>query len=74
MSLWGADVLDEQDNLIGMVGQSGQVYFRAEQPQGRLILKWGELENQQCRLNYQLDDEQLKQPLIKQRAQCEMVF
>ncbi|ENU92834.1 hypothetical protein F971_01821 [Acinetobacter vivianii] len=70
----GADVLDEQDNLIGMVGQSGQVYFRAEQPQGRLILKWGALENQQCRLNYQLDDEQLKQPLIKQRAQCEMVF
>ncbi|USA47467.1 fimbrial biogenesis outer membrane usher protein [Acinetobacter sp. C26M] len=69
----GADVLDEESNIIGMVGQAGQVYFRAEKQQGALTLKWGNQDDQSCKLTYRIDDEQLNQPLIKQNAQCEKV-
>ncbi|MCY6410565.1 fimbria/pilus outer membrane usher protein [Acinetobacter sp. VNH17] len=66
----GADVLKDTGEVIGMVGQNGQVYVRVEQQQGQLTLRWGTDAGQSCQLPYQLDAQQLGQPLIKLQATC----
>lgn len=66
----GADVLTDTGEVIGMVGQNGQVYVRVEQQQGQLTLRWGNDAGQSCKLPYQLDTQQLGQPLIKLQATC----
>lgn len=49
----GADVYDEQDNLIGMVGQASQIYARIGKKSGYLIVKWANDSNV-CKIDYQL--------------------
>lgn len=51
----GADVLDANGKVIGMVGQAGMIYARLAEQSGVLQVKWGEGTNNQCRLNYQTD-------------------
>lgn len=68
----GADVRDATGDVIGMVGQAGQVYVRVEQLQGTLSLNWGDDAGQSCTLPYYIDTAQLAQPLIKLQAQCVM--
>ncbi|HCR1547987.1 TPA: fimbrial biogenesis outer membrane usher protein [Pseudomonas aeruginosa] len=51
----GADVLDSQGVTIGMVGQGGQVYARAEGDKGRLRVQWSERPGDACLLSYDLD-------------------
>ncbi len=65
-------MVDEQGNIIGMVGQSGQLYVRAENRQGRLKVQWGEQNDQQCYVAYYIDDEAIKQPLIRFEQTCQM--
>lgn len=66
----GADVIDEIGALMGMVGQNGQVFIRTENQKGQLIVRWGQLANEQCTINYQLDKNQLTQPLINIKSVC----
>ncbi|WP_130803872.1 fimbria/pilus outer membrane usher protein [Acinetobacter ihumii] len=68
----GSEVLDEQGNVIGMVGQSGQMYVRAEQRQGALIVRWGEQNDQHCRVQYHIDDQAIQQTLIRFEQSCQM--
>ncbi|MFU8927986.1 fimbria/pilus outer membrane usher protein [Acinetobacter puyangensis] len=68
----GAEVRNADGAVIGMVGQSGQVYVRVEQQKGTLLLNWGDETAQSCLLPYQIDNQQLTQPLIKLSAQCKM--
>ncbi|WP_134634806.1 MULTISPECIES: FimD/PapC C-terminal domain-containing protein, partial [Pseudomonas] len=51
----GANVLDSQGVNIGMVGQGGQVYARAEGDKGRLRVQWSERPGDACLLDYDLD-------------------
>ncbi|MDN5624110.1 MAG: fimbrial biogenesis outer membrane usher protein [Acinetobacter sp.] len=66
----GADVIDSQNNVIGMVGQSGQMYVRTPAKQGVLTVKWGEESDQKCDVHYQLNDELLKQTIIRLEETC----
>ncbi|MFP6820169.1 fimbria/pilus outer membrane usher protein, partial [Acinetobacter sp.] len=66
----GADVIDSQNNVIGMVGQSGQMYVRTSAKQGVLTVKWGEESDQKCDVHYQLNDELLKQTIIRLEETC----
>ncbi|MFW1945091.1 fimbria/pilus outer membrane usher protein [Acinetobacter guillouiae] len=66
----GADVIDSQNNVIGMVGQSGQMYVRIPAKQGVLTVKWGEESDQKCDVHYQLNDELLKQTIIRLEETC----
>lgn len=50
----GADVVDEQGNSLGMVGQGGQVYARVNADEGRLRLRWGSAPDQRCELPYDI--------------------
>ncbi|MGA4470211.1 fimbria/pilus outer membrane usher protein [Enterobacter hormaechei] len=49
----GAAVYDEYDNSIGMMGQASQLYFRASDEKGILRIKWGEAQQESCRIAWQ---------------------
>lgn len=66
----GADVLDEQKNVIGMVGQGGQMYVRTASKSGKLSVQWGDEKSQQCEVPYFIDDDLLKQPVIRLEQTC----
>lgn len=48
----GADVFDSHGVNIGMVGQGGQVYARAEGDKGQLSVRWGRSPEDGCLLSY----------------------
>lgn len=50
----GSDVIDKDGNNLGMVGQGGQIYARINDQSGVLFVKWGDDEEQQCKIHYQL--------------------
>lgn len=50
----GADVLDRDNQSIGMVGQAGQIYARLAATSGVLYVTWGKGKTQSCRIDYQL--------------------
>lgn len=61
-----------QQQSVGMVGQQGQIYLRAQHAQGRLALQWGDHNQFTCQIDYALTAEQLKNPLIRLQAPCLM--
>lgn len=66
----GADVIDEQGSVVGMVGQGSQAYVRSEQLSGHLTLRWGEESDDRCVITYDLHSLDLKQPLIQLDQEC----
>lgn len=66
----GADVFNEQNQIIGMVGQANQVYARLPGKQGKVIVRWGEKRDESCVLKYLLKDDRPQQAMIPLSAQC----
>jgi len=52
----GADVLDQNNESIGMVGQGGQIYARLNDVSGILNVNWGTELSQRCQIHYQLPE------------------
>ncbi|MGC4012202.1 MAG: fimbria/pilus outer membrane usher protein [Pseudomonas sp.] len=50
----GAEVLDAQGNSLTLVGQGSRVFIRAAEREGELTVRWGEGNDSQCRVRYQL--------------------
>ncbi|WP_260403254.1 fimbria/pilus outer membrane usher protein [Pseudomonas nitroreducens] len=71
----GADVLDAKGNNLSMVGQGGRVFLRGLQPQGELMVKWGDGSGQSCKVNYQLPEGNAKgSAFLKADATCRSVL
>lgn len=51
---FGADIFDSKGNSVGSVGQGGQLYARVVQDKGQLRVKWGDGDEVQCTVSYQL--------------------
>ena len=51
---FGADVLDEQGQEVGVVGQSSRLFLRGLADRGSLRVRWGDQPDQQCRIDYVL--------------------
>lgn len=66
----GADVLNEDAAVIGMVGQGGQVYLRTQNKSGKLKIKWSDQQRDTCFIRYTLPEAQLSQALIKISQPC----
>jgi outer membrane usher protein len=66
----GADVLNSNGVNIGMVGQGGQVYARAEGEKGLLQVQWGERPEDRCQLPYDLKDADPGQALVRLQGTC----
>ncbi|MDB1124353.1 fimbria/pilus outer membrane usher protein [Vibrio algarum] len=57
---FGASVYDAQGNTVGHVGQGGKIYARVAEPQGSLLISWGETNTEQCNIVYSLTPDQAK--------------
>ena len=66
----GADVLDDDGNVIGMTGQNGQIYVRSEKNKGDFIVRWGESPDERCYLPFTITDAESEQPMIRLTAVC----
>lgn len=66
----GANVLDEQNKVIGMVGQASQIYARTENIKGSLKVKWGDQDEEGCTIPYDLSDVDQSQALIRLNGIC----
>lgn len=51
----GADVINGEGAVIGMVGQGGQIYARIAMASGTLLVRWGDNNAHTCRVSYQID-------------------
>lgn len=70
---FGAQVEDSAGNVVGSVGQSGQVYARITKTKDRLIVKWGPDAAQQCGVGYILPEskaDQQSRDIIQLNADC----
>ncbi|EMI5490445.1 fimbrial biogenesis outer membrane usher protein [Providencia stuartii] len=54
--LFGADIYDETNNKIGLVGQGGLVHFISQSNSGNVFVKWGDKENQRCKFSYNISN------------------
>lgn len=66
----GANVFDDNGNIMGMVGQNGQVFVRTEKQNGHLLVRWGDDKHEQCSISYQIDQNELTKPLISKYGTC----
>ncbi|WP_241492873.1 fimbria/pilus outer membrane usher protein [Pseudomonas endophytica] len=66
----GADVLDDRDSVIGMVGQGSQAYLRTEKLKGTLTVRWGDAPQERCTMNFDLAKQDVSQALIKVNSTC----
>jgi outer membrane usher protein len=51
---FGAEVLSAKGEVIGQAGQAGRIFIRGIADSGALIVRWGDAEDEQCRLDYRL--------------------
>ena len=58
---FGATVFDDQENIIGSVGQGEQIYARVSQLDGVLLISWGENPNEQCQIDYTLTKDEAQE-------------
>ncbi|BBP80166.1 hypothetical protein PHLH7_62700 [Pseudomonas sp. Ost2] len=62
---FGADVFDESEANVGVVGQNSMVFVRLPDDSGQLTVKWGPSSADSCRIAYDLgtlaDSEGLRQ-------------
>ncbi|MFU0886400.1 fimbria/pilus outer membrane usher protein [Kluyvera sichuanensis] len=66
----GADVFTEEGENVGMVGQGGQIYVRAEKTEGILVVQWGDDSDDSCRVPYQFPENMRGQALVRLTGMC----
>ncbi|WP_169728556.1 fimbria/pilus outer membrane usher protein [Comamonas composti] len=66
----GAYVFSNEGVNVGMVGQGGQIYARAQGEQGSLLIRWGQKPGQSCVLRYDLRGAARTQTVIRLKADC----
>ncbi|MEJ0230741.1 fimbria/pilus outer membrane usher protein (plasmid) [Klebsiella michiganensis] len=53
---FAATVYDEGNNIVGYISQGGQAILRVKNIKGSMTVRWGEGGNQQCSIDYLLDE------------------
>ena len=66
----GADVYDEKDNLVGVVGQGSRAYIRSPSDQGQVTVRWGASLNQQCVFRYLLPEKKMTNIMTTLSGEC----
>lgn len=66
----GADVLDDKGEVVGMVGQRGQIYVRSDKQKGKFTVKWGDDKSEQCSLPFDISKMSASSHLIKFASDC----
>jgi outer membrane usher protein len=58
---FGVEALNEKNQVVGIVGQGSKVYLRTQATQGQLHFVWGVQADAQCKLDYQVLGQAVKQ-------------
>ncbi|KFK96589.1 MULTISPECIES: fimbria/pilus outer membrane usher protein [unclassified Serratia (in: enterobacteria)] len=66
----GSNVYDNNNTVIGLVGQGNQIYARVSELQGQLHAKWGDAASEQCTLSYDLRGQDIKLSLHRLELPC----
>ncbi len=66
----GANVYNQDGIVVGMVGQGGQIYARAEDKKGSLMVKWGESDDEKCTVNYVIRNPNNNESLYQLNGIC----
>jgi len=66
----GADVLDDSESIIGMVGQGSQAYLRTDKLKGTLVARWGDTPEERCSMLFDLSQQDVSKALIKIDSEC----
>lgn len=66
----GADVFDKNGSNIGIVGQGGQIYIRTDVDKSTLKVKWGNSEDEQCVLAYDIKGKTQNYGILRFDAIC----
>lgn len=61
---FGADVIDEQNNIVGVVGQGKQAFVRLASTSGKLTVRWGSEANERCQVQYRDPGKDSRMPTI----------
>ncbi|WMD20812.1 fimbria/pilus outer membrane usher protein [Achromobacter seleniivolatilans] len=72
----GADVVNEKGESIGMVGQGGRAFVRAESPSAKVKVSWGDGDADRCSATYdlsQVEPDKGSGGIRKVEAQCRPV-
>jgi outer membrane usher protein len=48
----GTELFDESEKSVGIVGQGGLAYLRGLEPEGKLLVRWGNRTAEQCVMPY----------------------
>ncbi|NAX36339.1 fimbria/pilus outer membrane usher protein, partial [Vibrio sp. V27_P1S3P104] len=68
----GAEIKDSQGKSIGMVSQMGLAFLRVSEFSGKLSVRWGERENQQCYIRYDISNKMKNsQELLRVASVCQ---
>jgi outer membrane usher protein len=51
---FGTEVLNEKQEVVGMMGQNGRAFTRGLEDKGRITARWGDNPNEQCSSDYAL--------------------
>jgi outer membrane usher protein len=67
----GADVYDENNHVVAVVGQNSQIYLRSEQPQAVINVVWGEEKDERCQIRYDINQSERLSHLYKINTTCQ---
>ncbi|NWC62637.1 fimbrial biogenesis usher protein [Cedecea sp. P7760] len=67
---FGSVVREVQSGVTSMAGDDGQIYLSGLPLKGNLLIQWGDGKGSQCRANYSLPEESLKQAVVMATATC----
>lgn len=59
---FAAQVFDATHRLVGYVGQGSRIDAHLRQPEGRLLVRWGEAEDEACAIDYRLEPVRASDP------------
>ena len=66
----GANVVDDQNHVVGRSGQASLIYARVRERQGTLTVRWGERADERWRVSYVLPESAEEQELVSVSGQC----
>jgi len=68
---FGAEVFDAAGAPVGIAGQGGRIYVRAEEAAGKLVVRWGDVPSEQCVVPYRVEGQKNPdQPLVRLESVC----
>lgn len=68
---FASNVYNSQNEVVGVVSQGSQIFIRTDKLNDVVTVKWGDLDSQQCRVNYKLDDDKQTEKSYKMlEEQC----